>query len=240
MDLASLTLAGLAGILSTLSPCVLPLLPIVLGAAAAEHRLAPAALAAGVALSFTVLGLFVSTIGFAVGLDAALFRTIAALLLIAVGVVLAVEPLQVRLAAAGGPWSTYIEESFGQLSTRGASGQFLLGLLLGAVWAPCVGPTLGAASVLAAQGENLGQVALTMTAFGIGAALPLLVLGLLSREAMMRWRGRLLEAGHGGKVALGVVLVLVGLMILTGLDKIIEARLVELSPEWLTALTTRY
>ena len=240
MDLASLALAGLAGILSTLSPCVLPLLPIVLGAAATEHRLAPAALALGVALSFTVLGLFVSTIGFAVGLDGAWFRDIAAVLLIGVGVILSAEPLQVRLAAAGGPWSAYIEESFGQLSTRGASGQFLLGLLLGAVWAPCVGPTLGAASVLAAQGENLGQVAVTMAAFGLGAALPLLLMGLLSREAMMRWRGRLLEAGSGGKILLGVVLVLVGLMILGGLDKIVETKLVELSPEWLTALTTRY
>jgi cytochrome c-type biogenesis protein len=240
MYLATLGLSGLAGVLSTLSPCVLPLLPIVLGAAATEHRLAPAALALGVALSFTVLGLFVSTIGFAVGLDAALFRYIAATLLILVGVVLAAEPLQVRLAAAGSPWSTYVEESFGQLSTRGVGGQFLLGLLLGAVWAPCVGPTLGAASVLAAQGENLGQVAVTMAAFGIGAALPLLAMGLLSREAMMRWRGKLLEAGSGGKTALGVVLVIVGLMILTGADKALEARLVELSPDWLTQLTTRY
>lgn len=240
MDLATLGLSGLAGILSTLSPCVLPLLPIVLGAAASEHRLAPAALALGVALSFTVLGLFVSTIGYAVGLDAAWFRYIAAVLLIAVGVVLAAEPLQVRIAAAGSPWSTYIEDNFGQISTRGASGQFMLGLLLGAVWVPCVGPTLGAASVLAAQGENLGQVAFTMAAFGIGAALPLLAMGLLSREAMMRWRGKLLEAGSGGKTALGVLLAIVGLMILTGADKALEARLVELSPDWLTQLTTRY
>lgn len=240
MDLASLALSGLAGALSTLSPCVLPLLPIVLGAAAAEHRLAPAALAVGVAFSFTVLGLFVSTIGFVVGLDGAWFRYIAAVLLIAVGMVLTAEPLQARLAAAGSPWSTYVEENFGQLPTRGVSGQFLLGLLLGAVWAPCVGPTLGAASVLAAQGGNLGQVAVTMAIFGIGAALPLLGMGLLSREAMMRWRGRLLETGSGGKVVLGVLLALVGLMILTGLDKIVEAKLVALSPDWLTALTTRY
>jgi cytochrome c biogenesis protein CcdA len=240
MDLGSLALAALAGILSTLSPCVLPLLPIVLGAAAAEHRLAPAALAAGVALSFTVLGLFVSTIGFAISLDGAWFRSVAAVLLIAVGAVLAISPLQTRLAAAGGPLSASIEERFGRFSTQGASGQFLLGLLLGAVWAPCVGPTLGAASVLAANGESLGQVALTMSVFGIGAALPLLVMGLASREAMMRWRVRLLEAGSGGKLVLGALLALVGLMILTGLDKTVEAWLVEASPAWLTKLTTRY
>jgi cytochrome c biogenesis protein CcdA len=240
MDLATLAFSILAGALSTLSPCVLPLLPIVLGAAASEHRMGPAALACGVALSFTVLGLFVSTIGYAVGLDGVWFRYIAAALLIAVGVVLAVEPLQVRLAAAGSPLSSYADDHFGQVPTRGAGGQFLLGLLLGAVWAPCVGPTLGAASILAARGENLGQVALTMAAFGVGAALPLLAMGFLSREVMVRWRGRLLKAGKGGKTALGILLAIVGLMILTGLDKAVEARLVELSPDWLTQLTTRY
>lgn len=240
MTIGALALAALAGVLSVLSPCVLPLLPIVLGAAAAEHRWAPAALALGVALSFTVLGLFVATIGFALGLDAGLFRTIAAVLLLAVGLVLVVQPLQVRLAAAGSPFGNTIEETFGRFSTRGAQGQFLLGLLLGAVWAPCVGPTLGAASVLAARGENLGQVAATMAVFGIGAALPLLVMGLLSREAMIRWRSRLMQAGSGGKVVLGGLLIAVALLILTGLDKSIEAALVSASPAWLTELTTRY
>ena len=90
------------------------------------------------------------------------------------------------------------------------AGQFGLGLLLGAVWSPCVGPTLGAASVLAAKGENLPQVALTMLAFGVGAALPLLLLGILLRRALMRWRSRLLEGGKAGKTALGLILSLSG------------------------------
>lgn len=240
MTLGALALAALAGMLSVLSPCVLPLLPIVLGAAAAEHRWAPAALAVGVALSFTVLGLFVSTIGYAVGLDAALFRTIAAVLLLTIGIVLLAEPLQVRLAAAGSPLGNYVQDTFGEFSTRGWRAQFLLGVMLGAVWAPCVGPTLGAASVLAARGESLGQVGLTMAVFGIGAAVPLLIMGLLSREAMMRWRSRLMGAGSGGKAVLGILLVAVALLILSGLDKTIERALVEASPEWLTHLTTRY
>ena len=63
----------------------------------------------------------------------------------------------------------------------GLAGQFAVGLLLGAVWSPCVGPTLGAASLLASQGKDLPQVALTMVVFGIGAAVPLILLGLLSR-----------------------------------------------------------
>jgi cytochrome c-type biogenesis protein len=105
---------------------------------------------------------------------------------------------------------------------------------------PLRGPTLGAASVLAARGENLGEVALTMLAFGLGAALPLLLLGLLSRESLMRWRNRMMKAGKGLKQAMGAVLFGVGVLILSGRDKKLEALLVEASPEWLTTLTTRF
>jgi cytochrome c-type biogenesis protein len=240
MDLVGPGLALVAGILSTLSPCVLPLLPIVLGAAVSEHRLGPAALAAGLALSFVVIGLFVATIGFSLGLDGGVFRTAAAILLVGFGVVLLVPQLQARVAVAAGPVSNWAEQRFGGFAPGGLGGQFGVGLLLGAVWSPCVGPTLGAASVLAAQGRDLGQVAVTMTVFGLGAALPLLLLGLLSREALMRWRGRLMSAGSGAKIALGGVLVASGVLILSGADKTLETWLVSVTPAWLTGLTTRF
>jgi cytochrome c biogenesis protein CcdA len=240
VSLASVGFAGLAGILSTLSPCVLPLIPMVLGAAVGEHRHGPVALAAGVAVSFVAIGMFIATIGYALGLDAGYFRIIGAVLLIAIGLVLLVPALQTQFAVVAGPISGWTDNRFGGFATTGLRGQFALGLLLGAVWSPCVGPTLGAASMLASRGEDLGQVALVMTAFGIGAALPLLVLGLLSREAMVAWRGRLLNAGKAGKMALGGLLLALGLMIASGLDKRIETLLVDLSPAWLTDLTARF
>lgn len=238
--MTTIALAFLAGALSILAPCVLPLLPIVLSSAASEHRWGPAALAGGLALSFTAIGLFVATLGFALGLDAELFRKAGAILLIAFGLLVAAPSLSMRVAAAAGPISDWTEQRFGRFSTAGLGGQFGVGLLLGAVWSPCVGPTLGAASVLASQGENLGAVALTMLAFGVGAAAPLLALGFLSREAMLRWRGRMMSAGAGAKVALGALFVLAGVAILTGADKAIEARLVDWSPAWLTTLTTKF
>jgi len=240
MSIATLGLALLAGVLSVLSPCVLPLVPIVLGAAANEHRLGPVALALGLAVSFTAIGLFVATIGFAAGLDTGVFRTVAAILLIGVGVVLLVPRLQEQFALAAAPVSNWAGGYADNFTPGGLFGQFGLGLLLGAVWSPCVGPTLGAASVLAAKGEDLFQVALTMIAFGIGAALPLMVLGVLSREALMRWRSRLMETGKAGKAALGVALIAVGLLVATNLDKRLETYLVEASPDWLTTLTTQY
>jgi cytochrome c-type biogenesis protein len=223
-----------------LSPCVLPLVPIVLASAASQHRLGPIALAAGLGLSFTAIGLFVATIGFAIGLDQDVLRTFGAVLLIALGFVLLLPSLQAQVATAAGPVSNWVEERFGDFDAGGVSGRFSLGLLLGAVWSPCVGPTLGAASVLAAQGKDLIQVALTMLAFGIGAALPLVLLGLVSREAMMHWRGRLMGTGKVGKTALGTLLIIFGMLIVTGLDNRSETLLVDLSPTWLTRLTTQF
>lgn len=232
-------LALLAGVLSILSPCVLPLVPVVLAGAVAQHRLAPLTLAAGVALSFTAIGLFVATIGFSIGLDMSVFRSAAAVLLILVGAVLMIPRMQSQFATAAGPISNWTQTRFAGFSTSGVSGQFGVGLLLGAVWTPCVGPTLGAASIMAARGENLGTVALTMLAFGIGTSLPLLLLATMSREALLRWRGRMLGASTGLKMALGALLVLAGVLTLSGVDRAIQTALEQALPNWLLALTTR-
>ena len=209
-------LAFLAGVLSVLSPCVLPLVPIVLGTALVRHRFGPVALAAGLALSFVAIGLFVATIGFSLGLDASLFSDIAAIMLLLIGIVLIVPPLQTRLVTAASPAGGWAQARFGGFSGAGLWGQFGVGLLLGMVWSPCVGPTLGAASVLAAQGQDLGQVAVTMGLFGLGGAVPLLLLGLLSRRQLMRWRGTLMRTGGGLKTAFGVVLVVMAGSVLSG------------------------
>jgi cytochrome c biogenesis protein CcdA len=236
----ALALAFAAGLLSILSPCVLPLVPIVLGAAVSKHRYGPFALAAGLAISFTVLGLFIALVGFGIGLDAGVFRMIAAVIMMAFGIVLLVPAWQTRLAAAGSPFSGWADRRFGGGAGSGLGGQFAIGLLLGAVWSPCVGPTLGAASILASQGKDLPRVALTMAVFGVGAALPLIVLGLVSRATLMRVRDRLLSAGKLGKILLGVAFILIGVAIVSGVDKKVETVLVDASPAWLTTLTTSF
>lgn len=240
MIFGSTALAFLAGVLSILSPCVLPILPIVLAAAASSHRRGPLALAAGLCLSFVGIGLFLATAGHSIGLQADRLRYVAAALIMLVGIVLVVPRLQAQIAVAAGPIGSWADGRLATSRANGIAGQFWIGVLLGAVWSPCVGPTLGAASLLAAQGKDLAQVALTMLAFGIGAALPLLGLGWLSRETMARWRGRLLAAGGGMKSALGLFLLVAGMFVVTGADKALEAFLVEVSPEWLTNLTTRF
>ena len=104
-----------------------------------------------------------------------------------------------------------------------------------------MGPTLGAASVLAAQRKDLGGVAAVMFAFGVGTTLPMLAVAVLSRTALQRWRQRMLSAGHFGKVvAMGLSAVAVGAMILTGADRAIETSVVNVTPAWLSDLTTQF
>ena len=240
LPVGSIGLGFAAGMLSTLSPCVLPILPLVLGPAIAAHRLGVVALAGGLVLSFVSVGLFVATVGFAIALDGDVFRMISAILLALIGVVLLSGALQQRFAMATGGVSDVGNRLIARITPAGLSGQFVLGVLLGAVWSPCVGPTLGAASVLAAQGKDLASVTAVMVAFGLGTAVPLLVVGSLSRTVMMRWRGRMMGAGKTGKLVLGGGALAVALLILTGADRALETMLVSASPAWLTDLTTRF
>lgn len=233
-------LSLLAGLLSILSPCVLPLVPIIVGTALNTHRYGPFALALGLAISFTAVGVFIATIGASIGIDQELFRVIAATLLIAFGIVLLFSTLQAKFASATAGIGGAGNNLLSKISTDSLFGQFVLGLLLGVVWSPCVGPVLGATITLASQGTSLGHVTLVMALFGMGAGLPLILLGLLSRQAMMSVRSKLFTAGRVGKRILGVILLFVGLLIISGLDKQFETLIVTSSPDWLISLTTRY
>jgi cytochrome c-type biogenesis protein len=238
MDILTFGAALLAGILTFLNPCVLPVLPIVFGAAANEHRLGPAALAAGLALSFTSIGLFIATVGLSLGIDAALFRSASAAMLILFGLLLVVPRLQYSLQAALGPVSNWASRRSAAGDRSGVGGQFGLGILLGAMWSPCVGPTLGAATLLAAQGENLASAAIAMLLFGIGAAIPLLLLGTLLRTRMAALRARLGSAGQTGRLLLGTAMLVTGALVLTGIDKRLEILFLDHAPAWMSSLGT--
>jgi cytochrome c biogenesis protein CcdA len=148
--------------------------------------------------------------------------------------------LQDAFASATSGLSNSGNQLVSRLTLDGFTGQFFVGLLLGVVWSPCVGPTLGAATTLASQGKDLGQIGMLMLLFGVGAAAPLVLLGSISRAGMVKVRGRLLNAGKVGKRALGIVMLCLGVLVATGVDKPVEAWILDLTPDWLTAATTRF
>lgn len=227
-----------AGVLTILSPCVLPLVPVVLTSAAQQHRLGPFALAAGLITSFTSVGLLLAIFGSRIGVDTEQVRKTGAIILAAAGGFLLIPQLQDRVAQAAAPlvgWAADRQLRFGD---KGLLGQAVIGLLLGLVWSPCVGPTLGAAVAVASQGQRLPEVAVTMAAFSAGIASVLLAIALLGRTYFMRARNGIAARAKIAKLALGAVLILVGVSILTGLDRKIEAFFVTAAPDWLVQLTT--
>jgi cytochrome c biogenesis protein CcdA len=240
MELGSLALSYAAGALSTLSPCVLPLLPILLASAVQQHVLAPLALALGLAGSFAGMGLFAASLGLSLGIDASILRFAAAFLMLALGIVLLVPALQAELTQRMGPMTGWANRLLQRLPSNGAGAQFLLGLVLGVVWSPCAGPTLGAAIGLAAQRETMLQATTVMAIFGFGAATPVVALAYGSRQVVLNRRDRLRRVSAAAKPIMGIAIAAVGLFVLTGLDRIAETHLTNVMPDWLLNLTTRY
>ena len=238
-EIGSLVLSFAAGALSTLSPCVLPILPIVLFGVLEKHAWGPVALAAGLSVSFAAVGVAIASIGFNVGLDPSTLRYAVAVLMIAMGLILLVPALQARLATLASPISIGGQSLLDHVQPSGLAGQFVLGILLGAIWSPCSGPTLGAAIGLAAQGDSMIKAAAVMATFGFGASTPILALAYGSRQAVFSRRDMLTKTTRIAKPVMGAAFMFVGAFVLTGFDKIVETSLTNAMPDWWAALTTR-
>jgi cytochrome c-type biogenesis protein len=236
--LGTLVLSYAAGALSTLSPCVLPLLPIILFSVLQQSAWGPLALGAGLAASFSAIGVFTASIGFNIGLDGSVLRLVIAVFLVATGIVLLVPAAQARLAMVSGPIVAGGQAMLDRLQPSGLGGQFLLGVALGAIWTPCTGPTLGAAIGLAAQSESLAKAAVIMAVFSLGAVTPILIIAYGSRQAVFARRDRLMNVSRVAKPLIGYTLLIVGLLVLTGLDKRVETVLTDAMPDWLLNITT--
>lgn len=240
LGLSALPISFAAGILTTLSPCVLPLLPMIIGAATSEHRLGIVALSGGMVLSFTAIGVGLASLGLVVDINPEYFRYAGAILLIVFSLLLMSNLLQEKLSHLTAPLGSSAQNWLSRQSLTGLWGQFIIGLSLGMVWSPCVGPTLGAAISLASQGESLPQVTLIMTLFGLGAIVPMLAIGMVTRQQFTRNREKLMKFAYWSKKVMGVLMFSVAILILTGLDKSLEAYLLEHMPESLMEWSVKY
>ena len=232
LGLIALPLAFLAGVAGILSPCVWPLIPVVVGSAASGGKWAPWSLAAGLSLSFAIAGSILSFMLVSARIDPELFRYIAAGILVFVGLLLVVPQLAYTLT---GPLSALT----GRIDTGDSGrwyGHFGVGFLLGIVWLPCVGPTLGAAIGLASMGQQLFLAFAVMLMFGAGTGLVLLGVSLLSRKALSRWSQTLIISAEKARKFLGYMLLLLGFMVFSGFDKTLQVWALEILPHWVVEL----
>ena len=229
--ITNLLLSMFAGGLTILSPCVLPVAPLVMGASVHSSRFGPLALLGGMILSFAAIGTFISALFIYMGLSTDLVATIGASLLIAVGLIISFESLSGLFKKLAGGFSQRLDTRVQSLSVSGTRAQFLIGLTIGLIWAPCTGPTLGAAISLAIQGKNLFHSFLTMLAFGVGAAIPLLILGFGARR-LLKHRQAISLSGLWLSRSLGGIFIVVGIVTLFNWHKLIESAILDVLPDW--------
>ena len=223
-----------AGLLTLINPCVLPVLPIVLASALQVSRWGPVALAAGMSLAFVVLGFAVAAFGRALGLDEQSVAQAGAVLMIGFGLMLLVPRFSMAFSTATAGFSANADARMDGLDRQSLGGQFMGGALLGAVWSPCVGPTLGGAISLASQGQSLGWALAIMNSFALGVASVILALGYVARSALQRRKALMQRIAQRARPILGAVFVIVGLMILLRIHHMIEAWALDMLPYWLT------
>ena len=230
----------LAGLLTLINPCVLPVLPIVLATALQAGRAGPLVLAAGMSVSFVVVGMSVAVFGRALGIDDVMVARAGAVMMVLFGIVLLIPQFSARFATVTAGMSARADAGMDSLNRDGLGGQFVGGALLGAVWVPCVGPTLGGAIALASAGESLGLAAATMLSFALGISTIIVVLAYGAQNAIRRRRDWL--RGMSGRVRMitGIIFVGLGVALLFNLHRYAEIWLLDHLPFWLQDLSVRF
>jgi cytochrome c biogenesis protein CcdA len=231
-----LIFAYVAGLLTLLNPCVLPVLPIVVASSLQTDPRAPLALALGMGLSFVALGTGVAALGPAFGIYPDDVTRVAALAMAGFGAVLAWPALGRRFAAATAGVASAADARIAA-APRGLGSEVLGGALLGAVWSPCIGPTLGAAIALASTGTGLGRASLVMAAFAAGVATLIVAAAYGLRGWLRRHSGRLVALSARARPLMGWVFIAVGLALFFGLNHAIEGAALRLLPAWFVDLS---
>ena len=221
MEQVSLLVAFGAGLLSFLSPCVLPLVPVYLATVCGPEILEPGAekkrlpiffhslsFVVGFSLVFIILGASVGLLGFTLGVNTALARYIAGGLLIAFGIFL--------LASLKIPWLNYERRL---APSTGATTGYLRSLIIGAIfslaWTPCVGPVLGGILTLAWSSETAWQGASLLALYSLGLGIPFLIIG-AAFDSIRPILQRIHRYSTWSYIISGLLLIAVGILILTG------------------------
>lgn len=225
--------AFLAGVVTVLSPCILPVLPIILSSASGEGKKRPLGVIAGFIASFTFFTLFLSTIVRLSGLPADSLRSFSIVVLIIFGLTLLIPIFQ-----------SWLEILFSRLSSKmpvvkGDSsffGGLIVGLSLGLLWTPCVGPILASVISLSITGEVTLSAFFITLAYSLGTSLPMLMIMTAGSTALQKvpWlvrRTALIQKGFG------LLMILTAVGILFNVDRKFQTFILQQFPNYGVGLT---
>ena len=224
-------LAIAAGFLTILAPCILPVLPFLLGTSGGRSKWRPVAIVGGFVGSFAIIGAALATAGTFLGISNDALRTLAGVLLLLFGAALLFGKTYEKLTASIAPMLQRLGADVSKTSAarKDAASGLVVGASLGLVWAPCAGPILGTILTLAAREGDYLTTMLLFLAYAIGAGIPMLAIAYGSN----RLQARLQSVGKWHTTlnhVFGILVILTAIAILTGYDRVLQAALLEIIP----------
>jgi cytochrome c-type biogenesis protein len=217
--------AILAGILTVGAPCILPLLPILLGSSIGGPKTRPLFIAGGFALTFAVLGLTLSYLTTTFAIDPNVLRYVAVVLLGIFGLLMIWPTPFEKLTTYLSGFSTKAT-IWSRAAGNGNFGGFVLGVTLGIIWTPCAGPVLGSILTLIATQADLASSSILLIAYAIGAAIPMLLIAYGGQVAAAKVRA---IAPYTVRIQqiFGVIIILMAMAIFFGYDTVLQARILD-------------
>jgi len=235
--MALFLLALAAGFLTVLAPCILPVLPIILGTGARASRGRPLFVVLGFVLSFSVIGAAFATAGTFLGISQDAIRIVAVVLLSLFGLSLLFEGTYQKMTARVSQSLTRLggKMSSGSVGKTGAWSGLPVGISLGLVWTPCAGPILGTILTLAATRHDFATTAILFAAYAVGAGIPMLGIAYGGGWILARLRKIGAKAELLNKL-FGLLVLATAIAIAFGFDRTVQAYLVQFYPSGILPL----
>ncbi len=239
-------LSFFAGLLASLNPCVLPLLPIVVLSSLNKSKLGMPLMIAGLTFTFIAFGLLVGQITKVIFIDVnGIARDVSAIIMVMFGLILIIPSFKNRFSLLSSGVGNFANAISNTLSLEKPINHFWLGALMGLVWTPCSGPLLGGAIGLINTTEEINgnviwQTVKIMVPFSLGASVPLLVIALGGQAILRKFYSKIFATGAILNIVFGVVLVTFGILIFTNQIRNIEIMFLDLLPDWWVEFSTQF
>jgi cytochrome c biogenesis protein CcdA/thiol-disulfide isomerase/thioredoxin len=226
--------AFLAGVVTILSPCILPILPIILSSTVdTSGKKRPLGVVTGFVLSFTFFTLFLSTIVRLSGIPAESLRYLSIFILIGFGLSLFVPKIQLTIEKLFTSLTRFAPSGQGR---HGFGGGLVVGLSLGLLWTPCVGPILASVISLAISGTVTSQAVFITLAYSLGTAVPMFIIMQLGSTALQKNQWLLKNSSRVQK-GFGVLMVLTAIGIFFNVDRQFQTYILNTFPQYGAGLT---
>jgi cytochrome c biogenesis protein CcdA/thiol-disulfide isomerase/thioredoxin len=230
-----LVFAFLAGIVTILSPCILPILPVILATSVTDEnsKRRPYGIVVGFVLSFTFFTLFLTTLVKYLGIPADSLRTLSVIVIAGFGLSLLIPRFQLMMESLFSRLANLMPSSAGK---TGFGGGMLIGLSLGLLWTPCVGPILASVISLALTGTVTSDAFFITLAYSLGTAIPMYLVIVLGRNLFTKVPWLLSNTGKIQKI-FGLIMILVALAIYQGYDRNFQTYVLTKFPQYGAGLT---